>query len=189
MIFQGLHLLKTISTVALLAIGSASANAAHFTFSQGGFSGGGTVIGGFDAVDTDHNGWIDSWNDNDFKNFYLTFSGDSLVGDFSANHIARVTYKLGSGVIGMPFDGSPTSHIDTAEYRLPTAPYTSLYAVYVWSTGGGTAMDNISGATSTTSGLMVVSEVPLPGAAGLFACALAGLFARARKNLSTAMRK
>jgi hypothetical protein len=128
-------------------------------------------------MDTDNNGWIDTWNDHGFENFYLTFSGDSLVGDFSANHITRVTYKLGSGFIGMPFDGRPTSHMDTAEYRLPMSPYTSLYMLHVWSTGGGTAMDNISGATSTTSDLMVVSEVPLPGAAGVFACALAGLFA------------
>ncbi len=181
---SGTNFLKAISVSALLVMASSSANAAHFMFSQAGFSGGGTITGGFDAVDDDHNGWIDTWNDPSVTNFHLSFSGDSLVGDFSANDLGRLTYKIGSGVIGIEFnevDGL-SSFIDTAGFHQTTPPYNQLYSFSTHS-NGGSAVDFLRGTISSTTELMQVSEVPLPGAAGLFAFGLAGLFTKARKKV------
>ena len=161
-----------------------SANAAVYHFTQTGFAGGGAVTGSFEATDDDNNGYIDSWNDVSFKNFQLSFSGDSLVGDFNARYVTRITYKIGTGVIGMDFDGSLASWIDTAGAIDPAPPYDMLHSFSISRWGGGRAYDYINGTSSFSTDTMyvTVSDVPLPAALGLFGMSLIGLYAGKRSS-------
>jgi hypothetical protein len=178
---------KMLLAAALLALTGSAASAAHYTFTQTGFDGGGSVNGSFDAVDDDHSGWIDTWNDPTFKNFQFTFSGDSLVGDFTSHRLLRLTYKIGSDIIGLTYDSGeslPVSFMSDVYVNNSVSPFSRLFTFDAYTTGG-VATDFTLGTTSSTVELIRVSDVPLPTSAWLFVTGIAGLVIKRRKdNLS-----
>lgn len=92
----------------LLGIGvTPSANALQmFSFSQDGFSGGGTVIGTFSATDINGDGQISSFN-GEVSAYSMTFLGDSIVPSFSHSlaNLYGLVYDTGSGFIGDGWTG------------------------------------------------------------------------------------
>ncbi len=187
----------------MIALSSASANAALYTFSQDGFSGGGTVTGSFEAEDLDNDGLISSFGfpfgeGGEIRDFTFSFTNDSIVGDFSAIWFNAVVYEIGSGFIGNSrsgdgmITGAGSSGIATEqptdEFDFRRFDYESVQGP----TGGagGRVIDFSTGAISTTN-LISVSEsaasiqaaVPIPAAVWLFGTSIVGLIGVRRKGL------
>ena len=190
--------LREIFAFTLIALSSASANAALYTFLQDGFSGGGVVTGSFEAEDLDNDGLISSFSElfgeDEIKSFSFSFTNDSIVGDFSAIWFNGLEYEIGSGFIGIRsgdglITGAGSSGIATDEFDFRRFDYESGKGP----TGGtgGRVIDSSTGAISTTSNLISVSEsavsipaaVPIPAAVWLFGTSIVGLIGMRRKGL------
>jgi len=123
-----------------LLVGSASANALTFTFSQGGFVGGGVASGTFAGTDNNGDGFVSSL-DNEISDFSVSFSGDSRVAEFDQSfaELAVLIYEIGSGILG---DGGPQWYWEGLGTNLlsdhPAGPryvaglYTTGTASYGW---------------------------------------------------------
>ncbi len=163
-------ILACAAAVGLMAACSSSASAETFNFSQGGYSGGGSVSGSFNATDLDHDGHINSFL-GEVTGFSLTFSGDAIVGNFTHtfSNLSGLVYELGSGFIGDGYAGGAegmasnwngTSGFDFASGLGPTGGW------------GGRAINVATGGTSTSAQLISVTSVPEPET---YAMLLAGL--------------
>lgn len=167
--------------ISILAIGCPSANASVYYFFQGGYSGGGTIIGTFEGTDLDSNGQLSSF-DGEISSFSLVFAGDSVVSDFthSLADLYALVYDLGSGYIGDGGTGdvegiaSNWGGISGFDYASGWGPIRSH---------GGRVIDVATGATSRTDQLVAVSGVPLPPAVLLLGSGLIGLIGFKRKIL------
>lgn len=152
---------KTLSMIALgagLCLSSTSQAAPMFTFTQTGFSGGGTVTGTFSGSDFDNNGFLSSFA-GEITDYSMSFSGDSIVADFShgLSDFYGLIYELGSGFIG---DGLGGGIEGVASNWGGIAGYD--YASGMGPTGGfgGRVINTATGATSATQSLVVVQAVP-----------------------------
>ena len=147
-----------ISLPVAMALVAAPASARTFMFSQTGFSGGGSVSGTFDAVDVDGNGQISSFA-GEVSGYSMSFSGDSMVGNFSHGFgdLFGLVYDLGSGQIG---DGAGGDVEGVASNLFGSTGFS--YASGLGPTGGfgGSVVDSASGASSVTGEL--VNVVPEP---------------------------
>lgn len=95
---------KLFCTLAVLVLSGFTALPAHagiYTFSQDGYPSGGVITGWFDAIDIISNGQISSF-DGEVFDFFLSFSGDSLVADFTHGFpdLEGLVYDIGSGFLG-----------------------------------------------------------------------------------------
>lgn len=170
------------TAVGFMALTSSSAIATPFVFSQGGYSGGGIIAGNFDATDLDSNGQISSF-DGEVTGFSLSFSGDSIVGDFthSLSDLSGLVYDLGGGFIGdgtggavegMASNWGGAFGFDFASGLGPTGGF------------GGRVIDIATGATSSTIDLISVSAVPEPATLSMIALGLVVLSVRRRKTVA-----
>ena len=197
-------LLCVISTSTLIALSSTSVNAALYTFSQDGFSGGGIVTGSFEAVDINNDGLITSVSEQhpgdpgEVISFSFSFTNDSIVGDFSALWFNSLIYEIGSGFIGNRSGegintGAGSSGVATDEFDYRRFDYetgrTGGFTIFHDVDELARVTDSDTGAISTTSNLISVSEsatpvpaaVPIPAAVWLFGTGLIGLIGM-RKN-------
>lgn len=183
-----------ISSLIFVLFISPSANAGLYTFSQTGFSGGGTITGSFEAVDLDGNGQI-SWfqgvdpENAEVTNFSLSFVGDSIVGNFAHDysHLFGLVYDVGSGFIG---DGAGdngseglASHWSPLGQPNGVSDFEYLSGPGPLLNTGGRVTNLLSSAVSSTDQLIVVVDpapVPLPGAIWLFGTALMGFLGYSR---------
>jgi hypothetical protein len=72
-----------------------------FSFSVGGWGGGGLVSGSFTGIDSDANGQLSSF-DGEVTGFGMTYSGGSIVGAFGLGFgdLFGLVYDLDGGVLG-----------------------------------------------------------------------------------------
>ncbi|MDQ8023472.1 MAG: PEP-CTERM sorting domain-containing protein [Moraxellaceae bacterium] len=167
-------------SAAFALLQAAPSQAAWYHFSQGGFSGGGTITGTFDAEDLDGNGQISSWA-GEVSTFTLSFSGDSVVGPFthSFSDLFGLIYDLGSGFLGDGLDGDGegiASNYQNA-FGIEYISGQSFFLPYL-----GSVTDLATGAISTTDTLVSVTQVPEPGSLALALAGIALLATRARRK-------
>ena len=136
---------------------SGHAHAGHvipFTFTQGGYSGGGMVTGTFEAIGDFSTIGGNNVGTQEVRDFTLSFTGDSIVADFtlSRSNLAGLTYIIGSGFLG---------------------EVTAQGPIFQWDKGTGTSpvlggqvfhrFDRVIGVISTTQeGAVVVQGTPIP---------------------------
>ncbi|MGD9730942.1 MAG: VPLPA-CTERM sorting domain-containing protein [Desulfamplus sp.] len=160
---------------------ASSAMAVTYNFWQDGYSGGGKITGSFDAEDSDHNGYISTFN-SEVTNFNLSFSGNLDINPFALtfDNLTSLIYKVGGNFIGD----------DTLE-NISGGSVTSLFKFDLYT--GGIGLGGVEGTVSqnweltTTQQLInitpVSSPVPVPAAVWLFGSGLIGL-AGIKKSLS-----
>lgn len=170
---QNRHLIP-LAALVLAGFFATPAGAQDYLISQAGFSGGGTLSGGFSATDSDQNGVLDASFDA-ISGFSLSFSGDSLVPDFTLGQadLVGLVYHLGGGGF-LGDDGA----VGTGEGLMAgTGDLFStglLYQSGIGPTGlaGGSVTDFASMVGSQTSQPIHISAVPEPRT---WALLLAGL--------------
>jgi len=139
-----------ILVIALLLFGS-TAHADHvtpFTFTQGGFSGGGTITGTFEAPS------ILVFNNTgigDVLNFTFSFTGDSIVPDFTFDlgDLVGLFYLTGSGLLGEARAQGPIFQWDRGTGQSPIL-------------GGQVFSRDRSVVSTTQEGAVVTEGTPIP---------------------------
>jgi len=181
--------LRIIAALALLA-GPLTGQAGSFDFSQGTFDGGGGVVGTFMGDDVNGDGQIVSF-DGEVTGFWMTFSGDGLVPEFSAGltDLYSLVYDLGSGYIGDGLGGA-LEGMGVCD----AVDFTFCYMSGPGATGGpgGYVTSFVTESSSATAEMIVVTEMPFmtmrfnavpePGTLALFGFSLLGLGMAGRKS-------
>ena len=165
------------SAVAVLL--AAPAQARSYTFTQGGFTGGGTISGSFEGVDLDGNGQLSSFA-GEVTAFHVDFSGNALVGPFSHGFADfwGLVYDIGSGFIGDglggDIEGIASNYQNAFGIEYITGPGFALPYL-------GSVTDLATGAMSITNALVAVVEIPEPASLPLVAAGHAlAVFVRRR---------
>ncbi|MEW5787711.1 MAG: PEP-CTERM sorting domain-containing protein [Pseudomonadota bacterium] len=155
---MSLQPIRPLLATTLLGFLIVPAQAATYQFHQAGFSGGGVIMGSFDAVDLDGNGQISSFY-GEVSSFSLSFSGDALVADFTHGlpDLYGLVYDLGSGFIG---DGSSGAVEGMASNWLGSVGFDYASGMGPAQMFGGRVIDIASGATTSTPDLIAVVPEP-----------------------------
>lgn len=169
-----------ISAVGMMTLASFSANAATYTFSQNGFSGGGVITGSFDAVDINNDGQIHFFN-NEVTGFSLAFTGDTIVEGFTHtfSDFGGLVYDIDSGFIG---DGPNNGGEGLASNWFGISGFEYASGMGATGTLGGRVINIATGAISSSANLISVTAVPIPAAAWLLGSGLLGLIGVARRK-------
>jgi hypothetical protein len=170
-----------------IAFMSSSASAAHYKFSQSGFTDGAYITGSFDAIASSPDGEIQfhsdhgapPWENDELFNFSIAFNGNSAFGSFNTLDdfgLENFVYDIDLNLLELSFVTNPFagSTLDVG-YRGSTK------------SGGIVKLFNFDNGDTqvwSTSQPLLVSQVPLPAALGLFATGLACLGIVRRKRLS-----
>jgi len=161
----------SVGAALVFAFAAPAAHATVYTFSQGGYTGGGTISGTFTGSDLNADGQIVSFM-GEVTAFSLSFSGDSIVASFTHGlpDLWGLVYYVGSGYIGDNYAEGLASNWDSSvgfDYASGMGPTGGL---------GGRVIDTATRATSSTQQLIAV--VPEPGTYALFALGAAFLAGR-----------
>lgn len=155
-----------------LLVSASPANATLYDFSQTGFDGGGIIRGNFEATDSNSDGFITK---PEVTAFSLSFSGDSIVADFSQglNELYVLDYHIGTRFLGDETLGSFQEQIGTNWFGSTGFSYAS---------GRGTSFDGGSvtdlSAPLDDPKISYTDEyvtIPVPGTIWLFGAGLIGL--------------
>jgi hypothetical protein len=171
----GRNITGAIAVVALMALAGAGAYAATYTFTQGGFDGGGSVAGYFKAQDLDNNGWITS-------NEVWEFSVSAIGGIYAGATI----YNAPRYPVGLAYDLSGHVLGDNANEFVDI--FGPIQLGYTSGIHGGTLYDGFRHVpTSTTAELIYVnspSPVPEPTSWAMLVAgvALLSVFAKRKKS-------
>ena len=164
----------SIGAALCFAFAASTAHATVYTFSQGGYSGGGSISGTFTGSDLDADGQINSRR-GEVTAFSFSFSGDSIVGPFShgLGDLSTLVYDVGSGAIGDVAIGAFAPGIASNWFGSVGVDFAS--GLGPTGSAGGRVIDIASSDTSSTLQSVSVTAVPEPGTTALFALGLAGL--------------
>jgi hypothetical protein len=157
------RLAASLAIASVLAFSAVGAQAASYTFSQGGFTGGGSLTGSFSGVDSDANGLLDaspSPGVSEITAFSLSFSGDSQVANFTLGYsdLAGLVWDLGQGAF-IGNNGAVGTGEGIAAFSTDVMYLTGIGPNGV--AGGAVSDFNTGGFTSTTQ-MVSVSAVPVP---------------------------
>jgi hypothetical protein len=157
-------------------------NAGIYLFSQDGYSGGGVITGWFDAIDTSSNGQISSF-DSEVSDFFLSFSGDSFVGDFTHTFadLDGLVYDVGSGFIG-DGTGGYVEGMASSDFFMDFDYASGLGGLGVY---GGMVWESSEEQFSFTNNMIAVTDpvvVPVPGAIWLSCSGLLGYWQLRRRR-------
>ncbi len=168
------------ATLAVAALVSAPlAAAASYTFTQGGYSGGGVLSGSFSGVDVDGDGWLTHLGaGGELSAFALGFAGDSQVAAFTlgAAELQGLVLRLDGGPLGD--DASPPG-------EGLAAASVAFQVLAGWSAlggAGGLVADLQSGASSLTELPLAVTLVPEPGTLLLLGAGAGAMTLRLRRR-------
>jgi hypothetical protein len=98
--------------------------AGTYSFSQSGFAQGATISGSFTGIDTDGDSQLSSFN-NEISNFFVSFSGNSVVSGWSSTTATLVFDLNGSPLLGDGIGGTREEGISTETFT----PYLSFWDV------------------------------------------------------------
>ena len=157
-----------------VALVAPTAHATNYAFSQGGYSGGGSITGTFTGSDNNLDGQIASFA-GEVTAFSLSFSGDSIVPNFthSLADLFGLVYDVGSPFIG---DGSSGAVEGMATNFFGVVGFNYASGLGPTLGFGGRVNDITTGAVSSTSALITV--VPEPSTYALFAVGITFLAGR-----------
>ncbi len=168
---------------ALLAVAAVAAAplaaAASYTFTQGGYSGGGVLSGSFSGVDVDGDGWLAQLGaGGELSAFALGFAGDAQVAAFTlgAADLQGLVLRLDGGPLGD--DASPPGEGLAAA----SVAFQVLAGWSALGSAGGLVADLQSGASSLTELPVVVMLVPEPGTMLLLGAGAGAMALRLRRR-------
>lgn len=166
--------LKSALFAVALAVGSLSAQAATYSFSQDGFAGGGSVTGSFSGVDLNADGLLDYnttiGGNSEISLFSLSFSGGAQAAAFTMGigDLAGLVYQVNGG----NFIGD-NGLVNTGEGIVAIGAQVAYFSgVGPLGSAGGQIWDGAGGPLTSTASLVSVTAVPEPES---FAMMLAGL--------------
>ena len=153
--------LRTLALLATLLASFTASRAATYTFTLTGFTSGGVVGGTFEGNDFDGDGQLASFT-GEISSFSMTFSGDSLVPDFTHTlpDLKGLVYFIGSGILG----DQATGPYGEGLFSQGSGPNAAAFAAGVGITPalGGSVWVLSTGVGTTTPSHPLVSEVPEP---------------------------
>jgi hypothetical protein len=177
---------RVIPVFLMLSFISASVDAALYTFSQGGFTGGGVVTGSFRGVDRYNqngvmkpDGWISACfthqcNDGlgqDSVEVIIDFSnGDDIFNSLSVGTVTDFAYNIKGNYLTFSYDIYPPEQLFLLYYD-PNSGFISF------------SVDGIGDFEWQTNQPVRVSNVPLPGSLGLFSLGVFWLNGMRRRNI------
>lgn len=165
--------IKSLLVAAALSLGALSAQATSYTFSQTGFTGGGSISGSFTGVDLNNDGILGS-SISEISAFSLSFTGDSQVASFSLglNDLSGLVFYIQKGnFIGE--DGAASTGEGIGAYNTNFSYFSGIGQDLNFTGGnGGQIGDGEFNVFTTTNSLISVTAVPEPAS---FAMLLAGL--------------
>jgi membrane protein DedA with SNARE-associated domain len=183
---QALKLISAISVFLTMVLGSPSVNAAHYTFSQGGFYGYGSFVGiitgSFDGVDSIPDGMLSS---KEVTKFAIHFSGSETFTSLNnrpGSFLQELLYDIHSNTLALRF-GQSADFFDPND---PTVTEILLYDAGFVYNPGTVNLFHIHNSLSYSTEEPVVVTTPLPGALILFATGIASLLGLVRRKFTPA---
>jgi hypothetical protein len=173
--------LATAAAAVLAVTSPAHALEQAWSFSQAGFSGGGTVQGHFVVDDLNNDGVATSFY-GELVSFSMSFSGDAFVPDFSIGleELGALNWRIGSAGLGDEvLRRMSEGLISDTTLDLPFSYVSGLGPTH---TVGGYAVDLARGLASVTQQAVAVSAVPEPSAFALMGAGIGVLSFLARRR-------
>ncbi|CAG1022909.1 PEP-CTERM sorting domain-containing protein [Methylomonas sp. LL1] len=178
--------LLSIAAVAGLIFSASAANAALYTFTQTGFTGGATITGAFEGEDLNHDGYIKGATFfaeglSEISAFSVSFSGNAFVSAFSQAYTDLTLF--GFDISRTAMGNAAVEGIATNWFE-GTGRYQYLTGVGVNGAQDGYVVDTLTGIYDGSPNLVSVTPaaVPVPGAVWLFGSALMGFIGLKRRK-------
>lgn len=180
-------ILNTALLVGLFFSASSAYALQSFTFTQGGFAGGGSITGSFAGNDLNSDGFIQGATFNsgglsEITSFSVSWSGNAVIPAFSqtSSDLTFFSFNTAKSTLGQVNpEGIATNWFGLAGYQYLTGQGVNSY-------NGSYVVNAETLVNVETFGLLNVSPVaavPLPGAAWLFGPALISFFRLKRRSV------